>query len=446
MKYIFQNIITVTLATEFDVVCAYKRARQLAEMTGMNISLQTRFGTAVSEICRNVIEHVGEGKIHFHLVEDKGQIYLESQIIDHGRGIANLEEVISKPKSSINHKGFGMSHAQKLADRFDITTDSQRGTKVLLSMKVPAKHPVFNKAIVTGWQEKLAEEEMVSPYEEIKQQNMQILDVLETLRLKGIETENQLEQIKSLNEDLEKSNQDIRQLLKERDEKNDLLLKMNNELEQFAHTVSHDLKAPLKNIEGLANLLKKTIVASGSEKALKQHNMLYEQIQRMNKLITEVLSYARSGLQNVTQTQVHVADLLAELIESSGVPEGMQIQIGPNMPVLDTEEIYLHQVFSNLLNNAVKYNDQPEGVIQIECERQNHSYQFCIADNGPGIPAEFHEKVFKIFYTLNEHQTEDSSGLGLSIVKKIVTEKGGKVWLESEGRGTRFYFTWPISG
>jgi signal transduction histidine kinase len=113
------------------------------------------------------------------------------------------------------------------------------------------------------------------------------------------------------------------------------------------------------------------------------------------------------------------------------------------MPVLITEEIYLKQIFTNLIENALKYHDKTQGTITIHCERKDTFYEFTVKDDGPGIDPKFHEKIFKMYYSLHSAADKNSTGLGLSIIKKITSEKGGKVWVESQGRGASFIFTWP---
>jgi signal transduction histidine kinase len=443
-KYIFQHIVKVPLSTELDVVVAYKRARQLTEMTGITLPTQTKFGTAVSEICRNVIEHVGQGAISFHLIEEAGRLWIEANIQDYGRGIADVEQYLNQKNAGINRKGSGLVNSRKLVDRFLICSNPDKGTCVQLLIKIPPKHPPINKSIVEGWQEFFAHEVDISPYEEIKRQNLQLLEVMESLRLKGIETESQLEEIKKLNEELESSNEHIRQLLGEREEKNRMLQQMNGELEQFAHTVSHDLKAPLKNITGLATLLQRSLDLSGNPKARAALEMLLGQAGKMENLITDILTYSRTGSGGVLKKSVSVAAVIEGVLGSFQVPEGFKVHLSEPLPELETEEIYLQQIFSNLIGNAVKYHDKAEGNITIEAKKEANAYTFCVADDGPGIPPSQRERIFEEFYTTGDTRSGASSGLGLSIVKRIVAQKGGQLWVESEGRGTAFCFTWPF--
>lgn len=126
------------------------------------------------------------------------------------------------------------------------------------------------------------------------------------------------------------------------------------------------------------------------------------------------------------------------------IPEKFKIELPASFPNIYTVRIHLQQVLSNLISNAVKYNDKPEGHITISWEDKGSSYSFSVSDNGPGIDAEYHDRIFVIFQTLNERDAVESTGVGLAIVKKIIERQGGTIGVESApGQGTTFTFTWP---
>lgn len=114
------------------------------------------------------------------------------------------------------------------------------------------------------------------------------------------------------------------------------------------------------------------------------------------------------------------------------------------MPSVFTKKLLLTQVFSNLISNAIKHHHRPDGQIIVSANEKGNGYEFIICDDGPGIAPEHHEKIFGIFQTIKASNTKDSTGIGLSIVKKILETEGGAIALESElGMGTTFRFTWP---
>ena len=187
--YVYQDISQVSLHTEQDIVLAYKRARQLSAWCGMATAAQTKFATAVSEICRNVLEHVGAGGLAFHLLDMEGRLHLEALANDEGQGIAHVDEWLARQATSSAGKGHGLVNARKLVDNFRIDTHAGRGTRVHLRQALPYHHPPVDPAVVQGWQQRLTADRKVSPYEELKRQNTEILDMLETLQRMGIDVQ-----------------------------------------------------------------------------------------------------------------------------------------------------------------------------------------------------------------------------------------------------------------
>ena len=173
--------------------------------------------------------------------------------------------------------------------------------------------------------------------------------------------------------------------------------------------------------------------------------MIKEQAGRMDNLIMDILSYSMAGKKTLSKKEVNLRELLFEVISFLNIPNGFKIEIPERMPVLFTEEIFLRQIFNNLINNAIKHHDKPEGKIKISCELEKEFLKCCVSDDGPGILPADQQRIFNQFETLNDANLSASTGLGLTIIKKITMEKGGNVWVESEGRGSNFIFTWPAS-
>ena len=137
-------------------------------------------------------------------------------------------------------------------------------------------------------------------------------------------------------------------------------------------------------------------------------------------------------------------ELVRDSIDLIGPPANAVINVRDNLPNMRAERVKLQQVFLNLIQNAIKYNDKEDIQVEIRCEDQGNDWKFFVKDNGPGIEPRYHEKIFVIFQTLNARDEVESRGVGLAIVKKIVEEEGGKIWVESEkGKGATFCFNWP---
>lgn len=222
------------------------------------------------------------------------------------------------------------------------------------------------------------------------------------------------------------------------------LQKSNKELDQFAYMASHDLRSPLRGIESLVNWIKEDYFSTLPDEAKHYFELIKKRTQRLEFLINGILEYSRAGRIESQLSKVDVSELVFEVVEALHNPEHIKFSLDTPLPTLVTNKIALTQVFLNLLSNAIKHNDKEEGQINIGCNYEENYFQFYVADNGPGISAEFYDKIFQIFETLQTRDTIEGSGVGLAIVKKIVENQGGKVWIESEkGKGSIFYFTWP---
>jgi PAS domain S-box-containing protein len=240
--------------------------------------------------------------------------------------------------------------------------------------------------------------------------------------------------------------QDISHLKQQEKQLKEYLLKIersNKDLEQFSYVAAHDLKAPLRAIHNLAVFIEEDL---GQLPVQVKMNMelLKGRIHRMEGLVNGILEYAKSGTKSVNPEITDVGSLINDIVEHLGIQNDQQVEIQEGLPIILTQRILLEQVLSNILSNAHKYNSNPEPKIQITSKELDREFEFSVSDNGPGIPMESQHKVFKIFQTLQARDTYESTGIGLSIVKKIIEEKGCKIELDSTpGEGCTFRFTWP---
>ena len=224
------------------------------------------------------------------------------------------------------------------------------------------------------------------------------------------------------------------------------LEKQNNELEKFAYIVSHDLKAPLRAIDNLSSWIEEDLAEVITEDVQKNMTLLRQRVARMDNMIKAILNYARVGRIDTEVSGVDVNELLSEIINGLLIPSGFVIEIENDLPFFNTCRTPLSQVFANLISNAIKYHHCAEqGRIKISVTEPNDNYYlFSVADNGPGIEEEYHEKIFNIFQTINARDQIDSTGVGLSIVKKIINDFGGEIFIDSSlGQGCTFSFSIP---
>jgi PAS domain S-box-containing protein len=243
------------------------------------------------------------------------------------------------------------------------------------------------------------------------------------------------------------SGEDITERKQAEEQKTRLLEEIENtnqELKDFAHVVSHDLKVPLRGIKLLADGLAASCAGTLSEDGERQIDLLLKRVDRMHGLIDGILQYSRIGRTHEEQTWVNLNELVSETIETIGPPENVKIKVEDELPMILCERTRITQVFQNLLSNAVKYMDKPKGYIKVGCVEENGFWKFSVADNGPGIEEKYFEKIFKIFQMLSTSDETESTGIGLSVVKKIVEMYDGNVWVEAKpGYGSTFFFTLP---
>ena len=172
--------------------------------------------------------------------------------------------------------------------------------------------------------------------------------------------------------------------------------------------------------------------------------LLSKQVDRMYFLIEGILKYYRAGHLNNQVEKINLDDLMPQVISMASAPDHIYITIDGKLPVIESEQIKATQVFQNLLSNAIKCMDKPHGHIRIGCAEEDDTWKFSIVDNRPRIDKKNYEKIFQLFQTFKSRDGIESTGIGLSLVKKIVESYGENVWVESElGQGSTFFFTVP---
>jgi len=238
---------------------------------------------------------------------------------------------------------------------------------------------------------------------------------------------------------------DIRKQIEEKQK--ELLTKLetaNEELRSFAYIVSHDLKAPLRAIGSLVQWIADDYGNLFDEKGRDQLDLLVSRTRRMHGFIEGILQYTRLGRTNDEKQDVNLNMLVENISDLLEIPNNIQINRKNRLPVIRYEKTSIEQVFQNLIGNAIKYMDKEKGIVSISSRQDKSFWEFTVKDNGPGIDSRYYEKIFQIFQTLTPRDQFESTGIGLTIVKKIIEKNGGKIWVTSElGKGSTFLFTIP---
>lgn len=245
------------------------------------------------------------------------------------------------------------------------------------------------------------------------------------------------------------------------------LERSNRELDQFAYVISHDLKSPLRAIQLLTEWIEQDTAGLLPAPTQEHFAKLRARVRRMNTLLDDMLTYSRAGRQQHPTSEVNTTALVHNIVELLAVPQGFEVVISASLPVLHTERVPLETVLRNLISNAIKHHDTPHtGRVTVSARASSTSeghgsgesgapeqedsvpcwFEFTVADNGPGIEPAYHRQIFEIFSTLRARDEVEGSGMGLTVVQKVVETRGGRVWVESAaGAGAIFRFTWPAT-
>jgi light-regulated signal transduction histidine kinase (bacteriophytochrome) len=233
---------------------------------------------------------------------------------------------------------------------------------------------------------------------------------------------------------------EIIKINKQREELLYSLEKQNQSLNEYAHVVSHDLKSPLRSIYSLITWIKEENEANFNPTTEEYFTLIQKKVEKMNHLIQGILTYSKIDKVHIVNEEVDLNDLVQNILNMVFVPEHIEIKIANKLPTIKADGFRMQQLFQNLINNAINFNDKPNGLVEIACIEKEGHFVFSIKDNGVGISKKNHEKIFFIFESIA--QDDKSSGIGLSIVKRILDNSNEKIWLDSqENKGTTFFFT-----
>jgi len=252
------------------------------------------------------------------------------------------------------------------------------------------------------------------------------------------------DELEQINEKLKKEIDERKQAQQRQDELIRKVDAINKDLKDFASIVSHDLKAPLRGIKSLATWMLDDAGDRLGDEITEQMHLLLDRVELMYRLIDGVLKYSRAGRTEGEPVRVDLNEFIREAIDMLDAPDNVTITVQNDMPVIYCLETQFMQLFQNLISNAIKYMDKPEGRINIGWIEEDGFWKFSVADNGPGIEEKHFERIFKMFQSLAVTEDFRGTGVGLTVAKKIVELHGGSIWVESKvGEGSTFFFTLP---
>ena len=219
---------------------------------------------------------------------------------------------------------------------------------------------------------------------------------------------------------------------------------INKQLEKFVYIVSHDLKSPLSSIITMLSIIKGKPEVRHQQALVEDLDIVYIASNTLSGMIDSILAYSKQSLAQQHREEVDTRVLVSEIVFLLFLPGNIKIIISDDLPVVFTRRQKLKQVFQNLVSNSIKYMDKLQGIIEVGAVDKGNCIEFSVKDNGPGISKKDKERIFGLFeITENISKTESPTGVGLNILKMLVEEQGGNVWVETHrGEGSTFFFTW----
>ncbi len=250
---------------------------------------------------------------------------------------------------------------------------------------------------------------------------------------------------------IEKSRDELAKQNEQLEFKNELLeaytlglKKTNDDLEKFVSIASHDLKSPLRAVAWLTSMIEEDMQDQMPKEVESNFNIIKQRVGRMELLLNGLLEYTKSEKSTSGMTEINTNEVINDLLGIEKEGKKITFNIQENLPKIHIEESKIRRVFSNIIDNAIRFNDKEEIKISIHAEVDVHQTTFYIRDNGPGIEQQFYDKVFVLFQTLNRRDDHESMGVGLAVTKKIIEQRQGIIWVNSEiGISSTFAFSIP---
>ncbi|MGC2297943.1 MAG: ATP-binding protein, partial [Acidobacteriaceae bacterium] len=438
------TIFHVALRTERDVVQARQRAREVAAELGLDNQDQIRMATATSEIARNAFRYARNGEVTFAVELDEPQ-RLEVTVSDSGPGIGNLDEILAGRYKSDTGMGMGILGTRRLMDGFEIEA-APAGTTVRMVKLIPRHQTGMTPRTARDLNQKMLERTPDSPYEEIEQQNQELLKTFQELKARQ-------EELELLNRELEDTNRGVVALYAELDERADYLRRASELKTKFLSNVSHEFRTPLNSIISLSRLLMDRLHGDLTAEQVKQVRFIESSARELQEMVNDLLDLAKveAGKIRIRPRRFEVQELFSALkgmlkpllADNSSVE--LSFEETRDLPTLHTDEGKVSQILRNLISNALKFTPMGQVLVAAHAE-QDGTVLFSVADTGIGIPKEHHETVFREFSQIENplQERHRGTGLGLPLCRNLAMLLGGKIWLDSEPNiGSTFYVRIP---
>ncbi len=434
------SLLAVEIRREQDVVLARQRARQIAQLLGLDGSEATRVATAVSEIARNAWKYARGGRVEFSLEAERQPAALTIRVRDEGPGIPNLEEVLGGGYVSRTGMGIGLVGSRRLVDRSRVET-GEGGTTVELVKDLPARAGRPDLAAVSA---DLARSRANDPLEELTAQNQELLRALEELRERDRE-------LVALNKELEDTNRGVVALYAELDEKADYLRRASELKSRFLSNMSHEFRTPLNTVISFSRMLLDETDGPLNPEQRTQVGFSRRAAEGMLELVNDLLDLAkveagktvvRKGPFEAQELFGALRGMLRPLLATKSVD--LVFDEPGGIPTLDTDEGKVSQILRNFISNALKFTER--GEVRVGARALQGHVIFSVADTGIGIAPEDQEIIFQEYTQLDSplQKRVKGTGLGLPLSRRLAEMLGGRIALHSEpGVGSTFSLDVP---
>jgi signal transduction histidine kinase/DNA-binding response OmpR family regulator len=438
------NLFTIDIHSENDVVVARQKARLLACALKFEAQDQTRVATAISEIARNTFQYAGGGRAEFQ-ISSAPEDMLMVTFRDEGKGIANLTEIMNGKYVSRTGMGLGIVGAKRLMDHFDIQSSRAKGTTIVLGKRLP-RGTNWRPSDLGTMISSIAQASQ-DPYEELKQQNRELLSALQELRAKQ-------EQLAQLNRELDETNRGVVALYAELNDKAEFLQRASELKSHFLSNMSHEFRTPLNSITALSQILLDRLDGDLNSEQEKQVRYIRGSAQDLTELVNDLLDLAKveAGRVTIRPVQFQVEGLFAAMrgmlrpLLSQNSSVSLRFEDPVDIPEIYNDEARVSQILRNFISNALKFTER--GEIRVSVTRgHDETVVFAVADTGIGIAAEDQERIFQEWTQVEGklQRTVKGTGLGLPLSRKFAQLLGGNVYVKSTvGMGSTFFAVIPI--
>jgi signal transduction histidine kinase/DNA-binding response OmpR family regulator len=440
------KLLTMDVRYEHDVVLARQRARTIAAALKFDNQAQTRIATAVSEVARNAFQYAGGGTIDFLIDNGPDKMFLVT-VRDQGRGIPNLDEILGGKYVSKTGMGLGLIGAKRLLDFFEVDTQSGKGTTVKLGKTIPFKFTRLSDTELKALHATVERKASDNPYEELQQQNKELMRVLDELRARQGE-------LAQLNRELDETNRGVVALYAELNDKADFLQRASELKSHFLSNMSHEFRTPLNSILALSQILMDRMDGDLTGEQEKQVTFIRRSAQDLTDLVNDLLDLAKveAGRVTIRPTAFPVESLFSALrgmlrpllAQNSSV--SLIFEDPVDIPDLLTDEAKISQVLRNFMSNALKFTERGEVRVSVRTGHDD-TVVFSVADTGIGISPEDQPRIFKEWEQVdgNIQKTVKGTGLGLPLSRKLAQLLGGDVYVKSQlGMGSTFFAAIPV--